>query len=148
MRVYIQYRLCGQLSTLINANQIRRLLNDYLMMFNVGGGVWRTKWNILDDSSSFIFLSCMQGGSSIVEYDGANSICAVKIQQRDENNDNHLAYGIDIINVAPLQGLESSNLGEYSEKTVTDVLSSRALTVTVASCSFYDNLVQVWDAVL
>ena len=110
--------------------------------------MWRTKWNIIDDKSSFIFLSCMQGGSSIVEYDGLSSTCTVSAKQQDEKNDKHLAYGVDVINISRIQGSRSPSLEEHSVGTKTDVRNSRALTVTVASCSFYDNLVQIWDAVL
>ena len=121
--------------------------------------MWRTKWNILYDNSSFLFLSCMQGGSAIVEYDGISKTSIARVQQRDEKNDNHLAYGIDVINIKPLKGPESSHLKEQEEhflKTkgkgeveVEGVFPGRrGLTVTVASCSFYDNLVQVWDAML
>lgn len=114
--------------------------------------MWRTKWNILHDKSSFLFLSCMQGGSTIVEYDGISKTSIARIQQKDEKNDNHLAYGIDVINIKPLKDPESFHQEEHSLKTKKegdrDFSGSRGLTVTVASCSFYDNLVQVWDAVL
>lgn len=120
--------------------------------------MWRTKWNILYDKSSFLFLSCMQGGSAIVEYDCISKTSITRIQQKDEKNDNHLAYGIDVINIKPLIGPESFHQDEHSLKTKKEeeeegegeggVPGSRGLTVTVASCSFYDNQVQVWDAVL
>lgn len=110
--------------------------------------MWRTKWNVLSDKSSFLFLSCMQGGSAIVEYDGTNTTCEVKVKQRDEKNDSHLAYGIDLINFIPSNGIEHSSLEDRSAGKKTEYPSRRALTVTVASCSFYDNLVQVWDAEL
>ena len=98
----------------------------------------------------------MQGGSAIVEYDGISKTSIARVQQRDEKNDNHLAYGIDIINIKPLKGPESLYLEEHSlktkgkkeEKGEGEFPGSRGLAVTVASCSFYDNLVQVWDAVL
>ena len=110
--------------------------------------MWRTKWNVLNDKSSFLFLSCMQGGSTIVEYDGVSTTCEVRVKQRDEKNDNHLAYGIDLINIVPSNGIEHSSLEEHSAGTKTEHPSRRNLTVTVASCSFYDNLGQVWDAEL
>ena len=106
------------------------------MYLTVGGGVWRTKWNIISDKSSYLFLSCMQGGSAIVEYDHSTCESLLKVSHTDKSAPNHLAYGIDII------GAKSQK--ESSPNSV----RTNLFTATIASCSFYDNKVQVWDVSL
>ncbi len=62
------------------------------------------------------------------------------VQTDIERNPNHLAYGIDII---------SDNNGSDSGDSDTQICQSDLAVVqsfTVASCSFYDNLVQIWEA--
>lgn len=51
------------------------------------------------------------------------------VHQIDENNDKHLAYGVDVLSA--LKGAEGETVD-----------------FTIASCSFYDNLVQVWNCKL
>ena len=109
----------------------------------LGGGVWRTKWNMVDDKSSFLSLSCMQGGSAIAEYNHESSACVIRAKHGDNSNDNHLAYGIDVIKVTSLQTKPADR--HVESKVVAYDTKRICRRFTVASCSFYENLVQVWD---
>jgi hypothetical protein len=84
----------------------------------------------------------MQGGSAIVEYDHDSSACALRAKHGGIDNDKHLAYGIDIINAIPTPS--ESVLSNSDSQDVDNSLIKRPVTFTVASCSFYENIVQVW----
>lgn len=101
--------------------------------------MWRTKWGIVGDKSSFLFLSCMQAGSAIVEFDNNCGACELKVKQTDSSCENHLAYGIAHID---------ANTHHSQETPLSVPLDAYRGTVTVATCSFYDNLVQVWTSKL
>jgi hypothetical protein len=103
--------------------------------------VWRTKWGIVGDKSSFLFLSCMQAGSAIVEYDSTSGACELKVKQTDISCENHLAYGIALIDFNTHHSQD--NVSEIPLSVPHDVHRG---SVTMATCSFYDNLVQVWTS--
>lgn len=135
------------------------LYHGLYKFYFLGGGVWRTKWNMINGKSSFLFLSCMQGGSAIVEYNHKNSTCEIKVKHTDKTNSNHLAYGIDIIGARRSRNetenkIENENGNEYQNENTSlkppygFANSNFDTIVTIASCSFYDNLVQIWDAAL
>ena len=105
--------------------------------------MWRTKWGIVGDKSSFLFLSCMQAGSAIVEYDNNCGACELKVKQADKSCENHLAYGIALTDANTHYSQE--NVPETPLSVPSNVYRG---TVTVATCSFYDNLVQVWTSKL
>lgn len=85
----------------------------------------------------------MQGGSAIVEYDHVSSTCAVRVQHGGVNNDKHLAYGIDIVNATPAPSVRASSSTECQVED--DSPLRKSVRYTVASCSFYENIVQVWE---
>lgn len=127
----------------------------------VGGGVWRTKWNIISDKSSFLFLSCMQGGSAVIEFDNILNTCELKILHKNESTPPHLAYGIDIIGTRT-STQENSRQSESENKDIRDIIDKcteldgentdffplLSREFTVATCSFYDNLIQIWNVAL
>ena len=110
----------------------------------------------------------MQGGSAIVEYNHVETSCRMRVKHMDKNNLNHLAYGIDVLGVrsgsdnqnrrANKSEIENGNDNEnrnknscQNEKRSTSIVDdSEEINdlnqfVTIASCSFYDNLIQIWD---
>ncbi len=91
--------------------------------------MWRTKWHV-EAGAEHIATSSMQGGSRLYRLaanEGGEYRLVDSVVQTDERNPNHLAYGIDVIGHS-------------------DSSSSSSQEFTLASCSFYDNLVQVWTA--
>ena len=83
---------------------------------------------------------------SIPEQGSWECLIIKNIHHIDDRNPQHLAYGIDLIN-SPLQVAEStdsSNTKSSSNKDTTIVQYE----LKIASCSFYDNLVQLWQAIL
>jgi hypothetical protein len=126
---------------------------DFLIISqqSLGGGVWRTKWNILSDTSSCLFLSCMQGGSSVIEYSHSDGKLKIKATHLD-SHPKHLAYGIDIIHAKTKILTDSTpsiiGFSSHSEEGDRSTSNRTFNAVTLASCSFYDNLVQIWDACL
>ena len=97
--------------------------------------MWRAKWSPSQvEGVDYLVTASMQGGSRVYQLhssvsDDTDSIkyaLSHAIEQRDDRNSNHLAYGIDVLHRLP----------DNESKEV----------LTLASCSFYDNLVQVWTA--
>ena len=109
-----------------------RKLNAPIDDLDTGGGVWRTKWHLekdpeVEQEREFLILSCMHTGSHIVgarREDFKLASVAQFPQAADLGND-HLAYGIAIL--------------DHERKDTTRML---------ASCSFYENSVSLWDASL
>ena len=112
----------------------------------------------------------MQGGSAIVEYNHVETSCRMRVKHMDKNNLNHLAYGIDVLGVRSGSdndnrrasknesengnGNDNENRNENScqndnsSSTIADDyegINDLNQFVTIASCSFYDNLIQIWD---
>ena len=102
------------------------------------------KWALVSNPdtaevSHFLVLACMHGGCRIYELtiedkDNCDDNCCTQaallksVEFTDTANAQHLAYGIDVL---------SSCTGSEGEKLF-----------ELASCSFYDNLVQIWSATL
>jgi hypothetical protein len=98
----------------------------------------------VNDDSSILSLSCMQGGSAIVEYSHDSSACVLRAKHGGTDNDKHLAYGIDIINAIPSPA--DPVISNTDSQDAENSLLKRPIRFTVASCSFYENIVQVWVA--
>lgn len=98
--------------------------------------MWRAKWRTSADQphTHHLVTSSMQGGSRVYRLASTpdnDSFCVTgSVVQTDERNPAHLAYGIDVIGYD--HDAERGEGHEYK--------------FTLASCSFYDNLVQVWSA--
>ncbi len=112
-------------------------------------------------TTEHLFNACMQGGSRVhrldvtvassptaAKYDGADTMMTAaecqytlvhSVEQTDSRNGNHLAYGIDCIQSSSRRVKKESRNEEEKKK-------ERNHEFVMASCSFYDNLVQIWSA--
>jgi len=135
-----------------------RKLSTPVSELHVGGGVWRLKWQKTLSEQYVLVAACMHAGSHVLGVDfesigstdgsssssgGEREVASLRklLSHRDSNPD-HLNYGIDTL---------SSSLS--SNKTHSESASGgggggegegEVHNMTFASCSFYDNLVQVW----
>ena len=110
------------------------------------GGCVVAEWNSNshnDGGSGMNYPSSSSSSSSlqiIAQYAGPPTNC---------NDDNHhLAYGIDLINTYtsnPSSGLQNSSITSIPTSTSMDTISSYQTTATIASCSFYENIIHVWQ---
>jgi hypothetical protein len=106
----------------------------------LGGGVWRIKW-LPVDTGSFIAAACMHGGTNaywLQEGDLTSSSIVSSANHMHSSNSmsnsavaaaTELSYGVDILGDVKLTSVED--------------LPTR--TVSVASSSFYQNVISVWD---
>ena len=115
----------------------------------------------------------MQGGSAIVEYNHVETSCHLRVKHIDKSNPNHLAYGIDVLGMRNGSNYQSKrdNKNENESKNESKNenpndnscqnenrssmipidsfgIDGLSQSVTIASCSFYDNLIQIWDTEL
>ncbi|KAJ9128221.1 hypothetical protein QFC24_000513 [Naganishia onofrii] len=113
-----------------------RNIKQPLRKVHVGGGVWRTKWHPVASRKSDVLLACMHGGFNIVNVgDALTAADACEHWSAGEDEgctittrfDKHesIAYGVD---------WSSQHLKNLGQKSV------------IASCSFYDHLLQLWHA--
>jgi hypothetical protein len=114
-------------------------INIYIYInIYTGGGIWRTKWNLINENKSYLFLSGMQNGSAVVEYNTSTStinpinntinpsddtinpinntinprdsnVKLKKIISHKDKHPDHLAYGIDLITVKLYNPRDISN---------------------------------------
>ena len=103
----------------------------------------------------------MQGGSAIIEFDNILNTCELKILHKNESTPPHLAYGIDIIGTRTSTKINSRQ-SKSENKDVSDIIDKYteldvekndffplfSREFTVATCSFYDNLIQIWNVAL
>lgn len=93
---------------------------------NVGGGVWRIKWHPSASRKNDALVACMHDGFKVVSLpvERADEQIAKELPSILARNDSHasLAYGADW-SYAPV-----SHTGKS----------------LVASCSFYDHMLQTW----
>lgn len=117
---------------LFDARNIRQPLRKV----HVGGGVWRTKWHPDASRKSDMLLACMHGGFNIVNIgDALTAVDACQYWTAGEDEgctittrfDKHesIAYGVD---------WSSQHIQSLGQKSV------------IASCSFYDHLLHLWQA--
>ena len=116
------------------------------------GGVWRIKWKCLPTArdvdsvgnndigtNSYLGLACMHGGSAIYKINCSDSSEILTREevisvQQDSSNEERLVYGMDWLQ------LEANSSDEVCGIDGTENIKWR-----VATCSFYDNAVQIWD---
>lgn len=89
----------------------------------MGGGLWRLKWH--PTRPERLLAAAMHGGFCVVDFDGLSSD-GVRGAETTTTFNGHesLAYGVD---------WSKGAAGRAGERDL------------VASCSFYDHLVHVWD---
>ena len=104
-------------------------------------------------SSSFIVAACMQGGSSVIEFPSSPSSNLYDeseissktfsdpelLKKSIQGHDTQLVYGIDIL-------LVNNNASSSNDEEKINNTSSTNL--TIVSCSFYENIIEVWDVCL
>lgn len=99
---------------------------------------------------SYLVLACMHSGCRVSRInlthfaeDGSGDHWEVQeesfVQHRDTRNPQHLAYGVDVL--ACTKAVEGEGEGE-------DGASLHKHKLELASCSFYDNLIQLWSCTL
>ena len=84
--------------------------------------------------------------NSIPEQGSWECLIIKNIHHIDDRNPQHLAYGIDLIN-SPFQVAESTD-SSNTKSSSNDNNNIVQYELKIASCSFYDNLVQLWQAIL
>ena len=119
------------------------------------GGVWRAKWHVSENTnanavaSSFIIAACMQGGSSVIKFPSSASSTLYAeselsnktfsdpelLKKSIQGHDTQLVYGIDLL-------LVNSNANSSNDEEKVNNTSSN---LTLASCSFYENIIEIWD---
>mmetsp|Transcript_16153 Transcript_16153/g.24347 ORF Transcript_16153/g.24347 Transcript_16153/m.24347 type:complete len:354 (-) Transcript_16153:308-1369(-) len=109
-----------------------RYMGSPLHEQETAGGVWRVKWKLLDDmhrnrGKSFLATACMHGGASLYEYSDENGL--EQVSALVDDNTDRLTYGMDWLKLQCCQDISSDE-----EK----------LLWSVATCSFYDNTIQIW----
>jgi hypothetical protein len=92
--------------------------------------VWRVKWITLPSGCCYLAAACMHGGSALIDASSMMDPTAASssrvYRHFDASNEKTLVYGIDLISSPESATTESSQF-------------------TFASCSFYENKVQIWD---
>lgn len=89
------------------------------------------KWNLNDDSNTHILAAAMHAGAAVISckdlnHDGHYTSTDDQIFVHEMNSTvERLVYGIDVIRSK----------------------SRRENVLTLVSCSFYDNLIHIWDLV-
>ncbi len=99
----------------------RKILKP-LTEVDVGGGAWRVKWHPSAERKSDLLVACMHDGCKIVRFSPSDELVGAEaeVRQRFDKHES-MAYGAD---------------WSFAPSTTADT--------TVASCSFYDHLMQVW----
>lgn len=63
-------------------------------------------------------------------------------------NPQHLAYGVDVLSCAPIAGTSTAGAREEAGGVERAEREDGKLDIQIASCSFYDNLIQLWQCSL
>jgi hypothetical protein len=122
-----------------------------------GGGVWRLKWkpesNESDDSNInkplYLGAASMHNGSGIhkIDSDSAFSedgaLTMTTIESQIDSNEARLVYGMDWL---PSDALAKEKQTVFENIEVASNISEHHYKHEIATCSFYDNLVQIWSS--
>ncbi|CAM6080043.1 unnamed protein product, partial [Sphagnum tenellum] len=110
----------------------KRMMQSPVMRFELGlgGGVWRLKWHPFDEG--LILAACMHNGFAVIRADGHD-------MQVIESYNRHasLAYGADWY-----KGQWGESDDEAAHQASDNSGTMRSL---VATCSFYDKALHVWE---
>lgn len=105
--------------------------------------MWRIKWKSFlspnsdserSEAKSYLALACMHGGSAIYQVNCSSGSADVVSVQQDSSNPERLVYGMD--------WLELKNTPEVADQKCDHQCE---ISWKVATCSFYDNAVQIWQ---
>jgi WD40 repeat protein len=129
-----------------------------------GGGVWRLKWNPdidgSNDGSLYLGAASMHNGSGIYKIDpgssfasdGALELTTFEIQQ--DVNEKRLVYGMDWLTKQAKSKIQEKDTVDEDNTDSNTIFKSVELNASasikqrdfeIATCSFYDNLVQIWS---
>ena len=145
-----------------------------LLDIPTGGGVWRAKWALIPNNwasfnkssmdlvgsskestsatgpefRTFVTCAMMQGGCGVFEVDissdgdhhqPAISSLKTKYTYTDAASTNHLSYGIDVLAVDSSIAADRDAFSRRDSKR-----NSADLSFTLASCSFYEDIIDIW----
>lgn len=99
----------------------RRKATIALSEIDVGGGVWRVKWNPQENRKEDLLVACMRDGFKVLHYE--EGMQQGRVVHRFDDHES-LAYGVDWSFEPPAEDG----------------------TQVVGSCSFYDHMLHVWRA--
>jgi diphthine methyl ester acylhydrolase len=123
----------------------QRSCRQPLCEMDTGGGVWRIKWAIATPTSQqhFLAIASMQGGSGVYCWDQSS---LHRINQQMDSNPNRLVYGIDWLSFHDPAAHMTTGSGAEGGGWEGEREADAAVQWKIATCSFYDNLVQTWDS--
>ena len=113
------------------------------LKYLIVGGVWRIKWIVADDlHDEYILTANMQGGSSILklnptaeEGEDKHSYSLHDVATFSNESERQLVYGVGHFHTSKSNVIFEESVAEKK-------------TFDFVSCSFYENLLELWTAVI
>ena len=113
-----------------------------------GGGVWRTKWSIEEETGNenngyYIVAAAMHAGCSIIKLDSLFQMSKM-YTYRDDASQNTLCYGASVL----------SKKHPHCNKYYNDCSDDERWGVAeetnfiIGSCSFYEDVIHIWSCAL
>lgn len=133
-----------------------------LASLDSGGGVWRLKWQprssfVNESSSLYLGAACMHNGAGVYKLDcnasaagsgtgddgdvedSHHAVAMTATCQNIDDNEDRLVYGMDWLNACSVGRRDEEE--KESAAARSDEQAFRMVT-----CSFYDNMIQIWKA--